>query len=257
MTCLIVVLVVLGIVAIVTIMMLTHKETFVMNGSNGDDTAGDFYIYNHLLVPIRLNSEGREQDVQPNDRVKANFDFQNVLISILLPGEVKRYCQYLRTDGGDVHVGMITSRWVSRSVDDTAIPPNAQQGRPYIKIHNMTVLPIELNDNIKIAPQATLLYKGRDHYGVRLGTILRNPLGIFPTWKFITPATDIYYGVVSSVHQKPFGGWQHGIAFKDVPDDEVHHVLEGGFKGGPAKGDIQYDALPRDGETANRWGEQM
>jgi len=173
------------------------------------------------------------------------------------------YSEYqLEAPGGttikNLHVGMITSRWVGADGDYNIGSPglNAVQGLPWIKIHNMTDRPLALNENINISPGGTLRYTGRDHFGVRLGTVFKDPDGIFPEFIFTVPATDVYYGVVSDIQQPLFGGFQLTAEFDDNPD-EPQWLLEGGFMGGPAFGNVPYGYLPIEGPEVppqDRWG---
>jgi hypothetical protein len=160
-----------------------------------------------------------------------------------------------------LHVGMITGRWVGSNAIDTAYNPgyHAVQGQAWIKIHNLTDFPLALNENINISPGGVLRYSGRDHFGVRLGTVFRDQDGIFPDYIYTIPATDIYYGVVSDIQQPLFGGFQLTPEFDDDPN-EPQFLLEEGWYYSDAKGKIPYGYLPIEGPEVspqNRWGEEI
>jgi len=235
----------------------------------------DFYLYNYLNYPIsvEVSSEGFKEtlpDIPSRGRIGLTAEYvaehfrggTALGVFVKTPSERVHLSDHVLNLSEDttikaLHIGMVTSRWVGAGHDDKFIPPDAQQGRPWIKIHNMTNAPLALNNNLIITPRTTFLYKGRDHYGVRLGTIFRDQRDIFPEYRFETPATDIYYGVVSDIQQPLFGGWQVDAEFDDDPQ-EPYHLLEEGFLGGPAEGSIAYGSLPKDGPVAaptNRWGE--
>ena len=158
-----------------------------------------------------------------------------------------------------LHVGMITARWMGADADYNIGKPglNAVQGMPWIKIHNTTDFYIALNNNINISPGGTLRYTGRDHFGVRLGTVFKDQSGTFPDYIFTVPATDVYYGVVSDIQQPLFGGFQLTPDFNDDPT-EPQYLLEEGWMGGPATSKIPAGLLPIEGPAVlpqNRWGE--
>lgn len=158
-----------------------------------------------------------------------------------------------------LHIGMITSRWVGADSDYNIGKPglNAVQGMPWIKIHNMTDYPLAINNNINISPGGTLRYTGRDHFGVRLGTVFKDQDGIFPDFIFTIPATDVYYGITSDIQQSLFGGFQLTPEFH-ADSDEPQFLLENGWMGGPATPKIPAGFLPIEGPEVppqNRWGE--
>nr|QBK86732.1 MAG: hypothetical protein LCMAC103_00610 [Marseillevirus LCMAC103] len=110
----------------------------------------------------------------------------------------------------DLHVGQVTSRFEGGTWDDQMVVASAAvQGRPWIHIHNLTSLPLQLNENIFVPPKTRFTYKGRHHFGVPLGLTLRDPQRRYRPFRVTKPVTDIYYGVVSPSVQPLFGGWQH------------------------------------------------
>lgn len=142
-----------------------------------------------------------------------------------------------------IHIGGITSRWVGADQDSTIIPANAQQGRPYIRVHNFTSVNLNLNEGFTIPPHSTRHFKGRDHLGVRLGTVLVDNDSNFSKWKMMVPITDVYFGVVSEVDQPSYGGWQMDEVFNEH-FNEPNFLLQEGFLSGPAIHYINYNALP-------------
>lgn len=142
-----------------------------------------------------------------------------------------------------LHIGGITSRWVGADQDSNIIPANAQQGRPYIRIHNFTSCELNLNEEFIIPPTSTRHFKGRDHLGVRLGTVLVDNGGNFGKWKMMVPITDVYFGVISEVEQPGYGGWQMDEVFNEH-FNEPNFLLQEGFLSGPAIHHINYNALP-------------
>ena len=243
----------------------------------------DFHIYNYLNRSIRidvLNDKGQKMDVLVENiypkksqgfsigpiekHLKSGSRFRIYTFDESKPGkEPEFYSEYkINTPEGttikNLHIGMITSRWVGADGDFNIGKPglNAVQGLPWIKIHNFTDRPIALNNNINISPGGTLRYSGRDHFGVRLGTVFKDQDGIFPDYIFTVPATDVYYGIVSDIQQPLFGGFQLTPEFND-DSDEPQYLLESGWMGGPGWGHIPYGFLPISGKKVppqDRWG---
>jgi hypothetical protein len=240
----------------------------------------EFYIYNYLRKSIRVDilvgdanktvSIPITREIKPNSKqgfkigIIEKYFTKGNKIRVCTLNPQKEYGVYvLDTPENEtikaLHIGMITSRWTGADGDYNIGKQglNAVQGLPWIKIHNRTNQFIRLNENITIAPYSTLRYTGRDHFGVRLGTIFKDKDGIYPTFKFTVPATDVYYGVISDLQQSLFGGWQPTPDFIDGLE-EPHHLLEMGWMGGPGKQKIPLGYLPRDGPPSrpvNRWGQ--
>ncbi len=109
----------------------------------------------------------------------------------------------------EIHVGQITTRFSGGTWDDQmVVASNAVQGRPYIRIHNPTMIPLRLNNNILVEPNSVFFYTGRHHFGVPLGLVLKDVGGLYPRLQLTKPITDIYYGIVSDTPQPIYGGWQ-------------------------------------------------
>lgn len=253
----------------------------------------DFYIYNYLSKIIKIYSNTTLSEINPSkpsliatisphsrkgfpkkdieQYLKRNSKFSVYIVGDEnSSGEKKsssKECEYLFSEyeldvpEGEtikmLHVGMVTSKWVGSDGDSSISPGNAIQGLPWIKIHNMTDYPLSINNNINISPRGTLRYSGRDNFGVRLGTVFKDQNSIFDDFIFTTPATDIYYGVVSDIQQALFGGFQLTEKFIDSTY-EPQNLLEGGWQGGAAYPRIPYGFIPTEGKPVppqNRWGE--
>ena len=108
-----------------------------------------------------------------------------------------------------IHIGQITTRFSGGTWDDQmVVASNAVQGRPYIRIHNPTMIPLRLNNNILVKPNSVFFYTGRHHFGVPLGLVLKDVDALYPRLQLTKPITDIYYGIVSDTPQPIYGGWQ-------------------------------------------------
>lgn len=158
------------------------------------------------------------------------------------------------------HIGQITSRSVGASTDLTiGRPANATDGMPYIKIENMTPNFLVLNESINIGPGGFLRFTGRDHYGVRLGTVLHDTNGVFPDYIIKERLDFIYYGVVSDIPQPLYGGWQLSEDL-ELETKLTKYPLQQGFgalSGGPAIPLVDPDFLPIQGppvDPRDRWG---
>ena len=249
-----------------------------------------FYIYNYLLKPIRVEvltslDGGKNYNapivlVDKIDGQSRRAFKMDEMEKHLLPGNrlrifivdekdrrrpKKHYSDYVfdtpdETTIKRLYVGMITSKWVGSDYADYQVPgANAVQGMPWIKMHNFTDQTVSLNNNIDISPGGVLRYSGRDHFGVRLGTVFEDQNGIYPTFIFSTPATDVYYGVTSDLQQALFGGFQLTENFVDS-DDEPMFLLENGWMGGPAEGNIPTGYIPSFGpliDPVDRWGRDI
>lgn len=254
--------------------IVSSKENFKMEDKFG--------IYNYLNKSIRLKilRPGFSTPItlgEISPRSKKSFSFKEIGKYLTRGNQIQIYTFDRNAPGtpekffstyemnvpeGEtikmLHIGMITSRWVGADADYNIGRPgmHAVQGMPWIKIHNFTDYPLEINENINISPGGTLRYAGRDFYGVRLGTVFEDKDGIFPTFILTIPCTDVYYGVVSDIQQPLFGGFQLTPVFNEDPD-EPQFLLEEGYMGGPAYPKIPYGYLPIEGPNVpplDRWG---
>lgn len=249
-----------------------------------DDEPKKFYIYNYLLKSLEVQLLPKTDNVGTGPsivlakipprqkkgipmstaikflRTKNMLRFN--LFDELKPGlEKLHFADYHITTPKDemikaLHVGMIASKKVGANQDDHLVTGwNAVQGRPWVKVHNMTNLRINLVQG-SINPGGILRYSGRDHLGVRLGTMFEDRDGNYPTFKYKIPATDIYYGIVSDIEQPLFGGWQIDWVYDDDPDSPMY-LLELGWLSGPANNNIDPRYIPRNGPEVplkDRWG---
>lgn len=116
-----------------------------------------------------------------------------------------------------LHVGMITTRFTG-STDtfrQTVTASVAVDGQPWVKIHNLTDQTIRLNGRIEIPAHSATRYEGYLNRGVPLGTYFKDDTGIYSTFQYLQPHSDIYYGVVSDLQQSLQGPWQYGEEFTD------------------------------------------
>ena len=121
----------------------------------------------------------------------------------------------------NLHVGMVTTRFIGKSTDGlrmTTVADNAIQGHAWLMIHNLTEIPLRLNDDIVVAPHSTERYLGYLHQGVTLGTIFKDQDGIYPDFQYLHPDSDLYYGVVSDLRQPLYGPFQ--LEFSDDCDPD-------------------------------------
>lgn len=156
-------------------------------------------------------------------------------------------------------IGGVTSRFVGSTFNyPESLKGNGNiLGIPFVNIHNLTDRTLSLNYNIRIPPNSTLKYLGRNHFGVRLGTVFSDNDGLYSDYIFKVPATDIYYGVVSDIEQASFGGYQ---LYKEFihSNREPQFLLQEGWIGGPAKGLIEFGYIPKEGPNTipmDRWGD--
>ncbi len=136
----------------------------------------------------------------------------------------------LKRSLAELHIGQITTRFSGGTWDDQmVVSSNAVQGRPYIRIHNATNLPLRLNNNILVKPNEMTRYSGRHHFGVPLGLVLTDIDRRYRQIQITKPVTDVYYGIISEAPQPLYGGWQKVFSTADVDYssyyDAYGHVL--------------------------------
>jgi hypothetical protein len=208
-----------------------------------------FEISNYLLVPVSINFRlCKASEETPLTKIGPNagkhFDLTSKIQSIFGEGsylyiyihpdpknddyKILYTSQYICCSGmKNLRIGMITTRVIDNDSLRQEIRPLAQGGRSSVKIHNKTSLPLYLNNNIQISPGRCLRYGGRYRYGVALGTIFRDEsmaciegvypseVKIYPTYQYLQPVTDIYYGIVSQYLQPINGNEQ--VYYNDNP----------------------------------------
>jgi len=233
-------------------------------------------MFNHLSCEINVFVEciekvGCSRDVNARDGTSKNTDLLNVrdrhclgrinkfcsefvncehlkvgnLLQIYLGSDVAPFISYtLIKENSQIHIGGITSRWIGADQDSVLIPAsNAVQGRPYVRIHNFTNMELDLNENFIINPLSIERFKGRDHLGVRLGTVFVDNGLVFPKYKMMVPITDIYFGTITEYEQPSYGGWQMDEIFNEY-FGEPNFLLQEGYLSGPAFPNIDYSKLP-------------
>jgi hypothetical protein len=186
-------------------------------------------IYNHfkhhaLTVSVEMNN-GAKKIVA---RVPANSS-RNIDHTELFPGVKNVYVRLnISIQVGDkfvpisdvdalpqqpeVHIGQVTTRIISHRWIPSVANALSNQGLKFVRINNMTKQPITFGDNpadtFTVEPMCTVLYPGRERYGVPFGTIFADTNGLYEPFKLVRPITDMYYGMVTSIPQIPYGGDQ-------------------------------------------------
>lgn len=204
----------------------------------------DFRVFNYLPnhavnVSVLDVDTGQTIDlvkgVRPNktggivkEDIERYFKPGNVLkIYIVCPdGTVQHYTNNVLDTScyetiKNLHVGMITTRFIGKSTDGlrmSTLADNAIQGHAWLLIHNLTEIPLRLNDDIVVAPHCTERYLGYLNQGVTLGTIFKDQDGIYPDFQYLNPHSDLYYGVVSDLRQPLRGPFQ--LEFSDDCDTD-------------------------------------
>ena len=111
----------------------------------------------------------------------------------------------------NLHVGMITTRFIGTTdtLRMTTTAGNAVNGNAYLVIHNLTELPLRLNDgDIEVPAHGTTRFQGYRHQGITLGYYFNDDDGLYPQYQYLEPFSDLYYGVVSDISQPINGCWQ-------------------------------------------------
>jgi hypothetical protein len=167
-------------------------------------------VYNHFQQNIRLLN----QVLRPQEHRVIEIPGPSVIVEgFMLDEQGKRVWKKLATYNFEVpitslHLGQVTTRIMSTEWNNPVNPVVTNQGMPYVYFHNMTDLPLYLNENIRIPPHTRLQYLGRYHIGVHLGMVLADRNGLFPRVWLKRPITDLYYGLPTTNEQPLFGGWQ-------------------------------------------------
>lgn len=238
-------------------------------------------IYNHLLKPIALECSadgktigfelkipGRSSKTYSQSIFEKHFADGNTVRGYIYddtkPGLGRElHVEFtLDTPGAVIktlNIGMITSRWVAGATGYEFKPPNAVDGMPYIKIKNQTNNFLTLNGSINISPNGMLRFTGRDHYGVRLGTIFRDTNGVYPDYVLTERCTHVYYGITSDLLQPLHGEMQIFEDFDESPPLTRFPMQHGAgaLGGGPAVEKIDPNFLPLLGTPVvelDRWG---
>jgi hypothetical protein len=231
-------LIVLVLVAGIVYYLATKKEGLAPTFPSGFiKYPADFGIYNYLgdKVTVKITTPDHRKkilgEVPSNTRVgvdkedviaylvpdamvdiyvgDANVHYSSILVNTAMLERIK-----------NLHVGMITSRFIGKTTDTlrmATVADNALQGNAWLKIHNLTDMPLRLHPglepltaehDIDIPPHSEIKYLGYRHQGVTLGTYFKDPSGLYPIYQHLTPNGDLYYGVVSDLKQPLEGCFQ-------------------------------------------------
>jgi hypothetical protein len=128
------------------------------------------------------------------------------------PEEKVEYSDYvLGTDKNErikaLHVGMITTRFVGDPqsfFSDLTHWGNAASGSTWLNIHNLTNIPLSLNEGkIHVPAHSVTRYLGINNRndGVPLGMWFRDDGDMYPTYQHLQPYSDVYYGLTSDIQQ--------------------------------------------------------
>lgn len=114
-----------------------------------------------------------------------------------------------------LHVGMITTRTIGDAtyLRQAHSAGNAVGGASKVRIHNLSELRLCLNsgtsEETHIPAHGIEQYKGYLNQGVPLGTLFTDADAMYPTFQYLEPHSDLYYGVVSDIQQPLSGCFQH------------------------------------------------
>jgi hypothetical protein len=153
-----------------------------------------YQIHNLLKSVITVNGDA----VSPNTTHHTN----DSLVRIEVDGRSYGTAMLSQTTP-ELYVGGIATKWVGQGFDSMSRPLMAVQGVPWVRIHNLSDMKLCLNTGIEIEPGTYGVYPGRDHRGVRLGTVFHDINNVYPDFIFDAPASDIYYGLIT--HSKCTG----------------------------------------------------
>lgn len=202
----------------------------------------DFKIYNYLNKSISIDLHdstlNKTYTIMAEIKPRSTGGFvQAAVIRFLRPGNMLKfyifnpgkmeekihYADYVIDTEKDerikaLHVGMVTARFLG-STDtfrEVVTNANAGQGQPWLKIHNLTNIPLKLNQHIAVEPHQVNRYQGYLHMGVPLGTYFKDDQGLYPDYQYLKPNSDLFYGVTSDLQQSLDGCWQ--LEFSDRCD---------------------------------------
>lgn len=182
-----------------------EEETIEMKTFHADGSLGRFEIQNYLAKDINVRISLPTGEIWEVGTINA---FQRKFISvaslmkgteieILIDGDLFNKYLVNRDKSKALLVGQLVAEndeSDGESNRQAGHSGHALQGRPFIKIHNLTNFELSFNENITIAPRTTLKYRGRHSIGVPLGLKLKNNEGLFEECMTKVPVTDIYFG---------------------------------------------------------------
>lgn len=186
-------------------MYSSKEEDIEMNTLRTDTSSlGRFEIQNYLAKDIDVRATIPNGEVWEVGTIQA---FQRKFISVaslmkgtdvdvIVDGELFNRYRVNRNGTKSLLIGQVVAEndEDGESNFQAGHSGHALQGRPFIKIHNLTNLEISFNENITIAPRTTLKYRGRHAIGVPLGLKLKNNESLFEDCMIKVPVTDIYFG---------------------------------------------------------------
>jgi len=111
----------------------------------------------------------------------------------------------------NLHVGMITTRFIGTTdtLRMSTTSGNAVNGNAYLVIHNLSAIPLTLNDgDVTVPANNTVRFQGYRNQGITLGYYFKDVDGLYPDYQYLQPFSDLYYGVVSDIQQPINGCWQ-------------------------------------------------
>lgn len=208
---------------LVAIYYITRRQTPPVMIREEYISPADFGIYNYLNVPVtvKVGATTLVAALGPNERYGLP---KEQVIKYLTPTSIieitlvtgRKYAEIvIDTERHEriknLHIGMITSRFIGKTTDSlrmSTIAGNAVGGNAWLKIHNLTDIPLELNDDVVVAPHSEVKYLGYRNQGVTLGTYFKDPNGMYPEYQYLIPQSDLYYGVVSDLKQPVQGPFQ-------------------------------------------------
>lgn len=172
----------------------------------------------NILILRPLSSKDVSSELLKNGKICEIriFESQN-------PDNDRLYTTYV-FDGlkSEFHIGMITTRIMYGEKDITS-SVMADQGMYFLRIHNMTDQSLCLNFIGIIPPKSYVLWGGYSHEGISFGTTLEDILQDYPKFVIEKPVSDVYYGYVSEIQQKLYGGdMRSGTIMKD--DNHITYI---------------------------------
>lgn len=193
-----------------------------------------FEVKNHLRSPVEIyvtlpSGSSRSLSVPSFSSKMMMSPPPNTKVQVFV--DEKLYSSFTITERTDsLHIGQLTTRFNQGDGEanlQAGHSAAAVQGRPHIFIHNLSHLPLTLNDNIVIAPRSKLRYRGRYFNGVPLGMRLTDKDDLYPIVELDKPITDIYYGLTSDVVTPFYGGYE--IKMTHRPTMNQAYLFEDGW----------------------------
>lgn len=185
-------------------------------------------IHNHLGVPIKIfiklikGKPFEVASIKPKDKgvIKKDLLYRSVMTIYLSNGVVYNSItldEKERELGDDIYIGMVTYRTILSSDSKSTTLIGLSEGTSHVNIHNLTSIPLRINE-VTIPPHKTIKYTGEIRRGVLFGTVFQNKDGLYPQVEYLSPSTDLYYGLISDTLQPNDGGWQMEFYDKTQPD---------------------------------------